>query len=329
MRRREFITLISGAAVAWPLALRAQQIERVRRVGILMNLAEGDPESQIRVGAFRQALQKLGWSEGHNLQIDTRWGAGNPDHYRSYATELVALTPDVILAADIPSVQALQQTTRDVPIVFVTISEPVGAGLVTSLSRPRGNTTGFMQFDYNISAKWLELLREISPSISRAAVFQDPTNIGSIGLLGAITSAAYLLRVEIHPIDLRDPHEVEGAVAAFASEPNGGLILLASTLAAVRRELIIRLAAQYRVPAIYPYRYLINAGGLIGYGPDLLDQFRRAASYVDRIFKGESPTGLPVQAPTKYELAINLKTAKALGLTVPPSLLARADEVIE
>jgi putative ABC transport system substrate-binding protein len=327
MRRREFIALIGGSAIA-PLMARAQQPERMRRIGVIMGFAEDDPESQARLMAFAQGLQELGWTVGRNVRIDTRWGAGDAERYRRYAAELVALAPDVILANGSPALAPLQQVTRSVPIVFVNVADPVGGGFVASLARPGGNATGFTLFEYSTAGKWLELLKEIAPRVTRAAVIRDPTLPAIIGQFAAIQGAAGSFGVELSPIDMRDPGEIERAVTAFARASNGGLIVT-SAGSAVRRRLIITLAARYRLPAVYPFRYHVTSGGLISYGPDIVDQYRRAANYVDRILKGEKPSELPVQAPTKYELVINLKTAKALGLDVPPSLLARADEVIE
>jgi ABC-type uncharacterized transport system substrate-binding protein len=327
MKRREFITLLGSAAAAWPLVVRAQQGERMRRIGVLMNLAAGDPEGEVRTAAFLQALQQLGWSDGRNVRIDYRWAAGDAGHFQRYAEELLALAPDVILASATPSVQALQQATRTVPIVFAIVADPVGAGFVDSLARPGGNVTGFTPFEYGISGKWLELLKEVVPRVTRVAVLRDLT-IG-LGQLGAIQSVAPSLGVELTPIGLGDPGQIERTVATFARSSNGGLIVTASTSAIIHRELITTLAARNKLPAVYYTRYWVAGGGLMSYGPDFRDQFRRAASYVDRILKGEKPADLPVQAPTKYELAINLKTAKALGLEIPPTLLARADEVIE
>jgi putative ABC transport system substrate-binding protein len=326
MRRRKFITLLSGAA-AWPLVARAQQPERMRRVGVLMNLAIGDPEGEARSAAFLQALQQLGWSDGRNVRIDYRWAAGDADRFHRYAEELLALGPDVILALATPSVQALQQATRTVPIVFAIVADPVGAGLVDSLARPGGNVTGFTPFEYGISGKWLELIKEIAPRVTRVAVLRDLT----IGLaqLGAIQSVAPSLGIELRPVNVRDADEIERSIASFAQGSNGALIVTASTSAIIHRELITTLAARNKLPAVYYTRYWVADGGLMSYGPDFRDQLRRAAGYVDRILKGEKPADLPVQAPTKYELVINLKTAKALGLEVPPTLLARADEVIE
>jgi putative tryptophan/tyrosine transport system substrate-binding protein len=327
VKRREFIGLLCGLAAAWTRTARAQQPERMRRVGVLMNLAVGDPEGEARSAAFLQALQQLGWSDGRNVRIDYRWAAGDAGHFQRYAEELLALAPDVIFAASTPSVQALQQATRTVPIVFAIVADPVGAGFVDSLAWPGGNVTGFTPFEYGMSGKWLELLKEVVPRVTRVAVLRDLT-IG-LGQLGAIQSVAPSLGVELTPIGLGDPGQIERTVAAFARSSNGGLIVTASTSAIIHRELITTLAARNKLPAVYYTRYCVAGGGLMSYGPDFRDQFRRAASYVDRILKGEKPADLPVQAPTKYELVINLKTAKALGLTVPETLLARADEVIE
>ena len=328
MRRREFMTLVGGVA-AWPLAARAQQSERKRRVGVLMGLAADDAEAQDRIAAFEQGLQQSGWTNGGNLQIDYRRGAGDAVPTRKYADELVALDPDVILASGGSVVGALLQATRTVPIVFTQTPDPVAAGFVASLARPGGNATGFTTSEYGISGKWLELLKEIAPGVTRAAVLRDPAVPSGIGQFAAIQSVAPSFGVELSPIDVRDASEMERDVTAFARRSNSGLIVTSSGLAAVHRELIITLAARYRLPAIYSYRYFATGGGLLAYGPDPIDQYRRAAGYVDRILKGEKAADLPVQAPTKYELAINLKTAKALGLTVPPTLLARADQVIE
>jgi putative ABC transport system substrate-binding protein len=329
MKRRDFITLLGGAAAAWPIAARAQQSERVRRIGVLMNLAKGDPESQARMSAFAQTLEQLGWTDGHNMRIETRWAAADPEQFRRYATELIAYGPDVLLAGAGTSMAALQQATRAVPIVFVNTPDPVGSGFVASLARPGGNATGFIAFDYNITAKWLELLTQIAPSVTRVVILRDPSISASIGQWAAIQAVAPSLGVELTPIDVRDPGEIERGVSEFARKTNGGLIAPASPFQGVHRELIIRLAARHRLPAVYPWRYMVTTGGLISYGTDLVDQFRQAAGYVSRILKGEKPADLPVQAPTKYELVINLKTAKALGLDVPATLLARADEVIE
>jgi putative tryptophan/tyrosine transport system substrate-binding protein len=330
MRRREFITLFGVAALAGPRAARAQQADRVRRVGVLMSRAAGDPEEQARFAGFLQGLQKLGWTDGRNVRIDYRWAAADADRSRTYAAELVALPPDVILASGSASVAALLQTTRTVPIVFVNVIDPVGAGYVARLARPGGNATGFTAFEYSLSGKWLELLKEIAPNLTRIAILRDPALAAGIGQFAAIQAMAPSSSgVELSPIDVRDGGEIERDVATLARESNGGLIVTGSSWAAVHRELIVMLAARHRLPAVYPFRYFVTSGGLISYGPDPIDVFRRAAGYVDRILKGEKAADLPVQAPTTYELAINLKTAKALGLTLPPSLLARADEVIE
>jgi ABC-type uncharacterized transport system substrate-binding protein len=328
LKRRQFITLLGGAA-AWPLAARAQQAERVRRIGVLMNLAADDPEGQSRLAAFLRGLQQLGWSDGGNVRIDTRWAAADVDRFRSYAAELVALAPDVILASGHPSVVALQQATRTVPIVFLQVVDPVGAGFVASLARPGGNATGFTVFEYSISGKWLELLKEVVPSVTRAAIIRDAAITAGTGQFAAIQAVAPSLGIEVSPIGVHDPGEIERAIGAFARSSNGGLIVTGSALAAVHRDLIVMLAARHKLPAIYSFRYFGTAGGLISYGPDPIDQYRRAAGYVDRILKGEKPADLPVQAPTKYEMVINLKTAKALGLEIPATVLARADEVIE
>jgi putative tryptophan/tyrosine transport system substrate-binding protein len=327
IRRRKFITLLGGAT-AWPLAAHAQQPERIPRIGVLMNFAADDLEGQARITAFLQALRQTGWAEGRNVRIDTRWAASNPDNFRNYAAQLVTLAPDVILASAAPSVARLQEATRTVPIVFAFVADPVGAGFVDSLARPGGNTTGFMQFEYSLSGKWLELLKQIVPGVTRAAVIRDPANPSSIAQFAAIQAVAPSLGVEVNSVGVREATEIERAVSAFARASNGGLIVTGGR-ATDHREMIIKLAARHRLPAVYPFRFYVTDGGLISYGPDTLDQYRRAAGYVDRILKGEKPADLPVQAPTKYELAINLKTAKALGLDLPASVLARADEVIE
>jgi len=327
MKRREFITLLGGAA-AWPIAAQAQQGERVRRIGVLVAVAD-DPEGQARIAAFLQGLQQLGWADGRNLQIDTRWSAGDADRFRKYAAELVALAPDVILAAGGAVVPSLLQATRTVPIVFTQTSDPVGAGFVDSLARPGGNATGFLGFEYGIGAKWLELLKEIAPRVTRVAVIRDVAIASGTGQWGALQSVAPSFGVELSPVNMRDVGEIERAVAAFARSPNGGMILTGSALAVVHRDLIVTLAARHKLPAVYYSRSFVTGGGLISYGPDAIDLHRRAASYVDRILKGERPADLPVQAPTKYELVINLKTAKALGLNMPATVLARADEAIE
>jgi putative ABC transport system substrate-binding protein len=328
MRRRDFITL-GGAAAAWPLAVRAQQPEWTKRIGVLMTIAGDDPESSRRLTALVRALQELGWSDSRNVRIDTRWGAGDPDRIRKYAAELVTLAPDIIVTTGSASTAAALQTTGTVPIVFVQVADPVGAGYVESLARPGGNATGFITFEYGISGKWLELLKEIAPRVTRVAVLRDSAIAAGSGQLGAIQSVAPSFGVELRPLGVRDAAEIERTVATFASGSNGGLIVVAGAGTAVHRTLIIAMAARYRLPAVYPYRYYVADGGLVSYGPDNIDQYRRAASYVDRILKGEKPADLPVQAPTKYELVINLKTAKALGIDVPPTVLARADEVIE
>jgi putative tryptophan/tyrosine transport system substrate-binding protein len=323
--RREFITLLGGAA-AWPLAARA--LQRMRRIGVLMVLPADDPEAQARLTSFVQGLQQLGWTVGQNVRVDYRWGRSNADALRN-AAELVALAPDVILAHSSSAVAPLLQATRTVPIVFTIVADPVGAGMVASLARPGGNATGFTNFEYAISGKWLELLKEMAPAVTRAAVLRESAIAAGPAQFAAIQAVAPSLGVELRPVDVRDSGEIERAVSAFAQGSNGGLIVTGSSAAAIHRALIIGLAARHRLPAVYNGRYYVAGGGLTSYGPDYVDQFRRAAGYVDRILKGESPADLPVQAPTKYELVINLKTAKALGLTVPPTLLARADEVIE
>src|SRR6516162_95943 len=326
--RREFITLLGGTA-AWPLAARAQQRERMRRIGVLMSTTADDPEGQARIAAFHQGLQELGWTVGRNARVDVRWGAFDADSSRHYATELVALAPEVIVVSASAAMGALQRMRTTVPIVFVSIIDPVGAGFVESLARPGGNVTGFTNFEYGLSGKWPELLKEIAPSVTRAAVLRDATIASGIGQYAIIQAVAPSLGIELRPIDLRDPGEIERGVLAFAREPNSGLIIVGAPSGVVHRDLIIALAARHRLPAVYPYPAFAHSGGLISYGPDAVDQYRRAAGYVDRILKGAKPADLPVQAPTKYELVINLKTAKSLGLEVPPSLLARADEVIE
>jgi len=326
--RRKFLATLGGAAVAWPLAARAQQGSRMRRVGVLMSTAADDPEGQARLAAFAQGLQQSGWTVGENVSVDVRFGADNAN-LRRYASELAALAPDVILAVGSAATAPLLQATRTVPIVFALVADPVGAGFVDSLARPGGNATGFTLFEYGISAKWLELLKEMAPGMTRVAVIRDPAIAVGLGQFGAIQTAAPSLSVEVVPINVRDAGEVERAITVFVASSNGGLIITGSAAATVHRRLIIGLAARHRLPAVYFGRHFVTGGGLISYGPDRVDQFRRAAGYVDRILKGEKPGDLPVQAPTKYELVINLKTAKALGLTVPPTLLARADEVIE
>jgi putative ABC transport system substrate-binding protein len=326
--RREFITLIGGAAVAWPLAARAQQ-ERMRRIGALMPFAANNAEAQTRNAAFLQGLQQLGWTVGRNVQIDYRWSAGSADDTRRYAAELVALAPDVIFAAGSATVGPLLQATRNVPIVFVNVADPVGAGYVDSLARPGGNATGFLSYEYSLGAKWLELLKEIVPGMTRAAVIRDPAISAGLGQFAAIQTVAPALGVEVTPVNVRDPKDIERDIAAFARAPDRGLIVSGGPWSAIHRDLIAKLAAQHKLPAVYSLRHYVTAGGLISYGPNFYDQFRRAAGYVDRILKGEKPADLPVQAPTKYELVINLKTAKALGLDISSPVLARADEVIE
>lgn len=329
MKRREFITILGGTAVTWPLAARAQQPEPMRRIGVLVNRSADDAEGQTFVAAFQQAMQQLGWSDGRNVRIEVRWGANDIDRDRKYAAELVALAPDVILASGTLSAAALQNVTHTLPIVFAQIADPVGAGLVDTLARPGGNTTGFMNFEYSLSGKWLELLKEIVPSLRRAAVLRDSGTPAGIGQFSAIQGAAQSLRVEVSPVSIHDASEIERAVAALARSANVGLVVTASASASVQHELIVTLASKYKLPAVYSDRFNVTGGGLVSYGPDRVEQFRRAASYVDRILKGEKPANLPVQAPTKYELVINLKTAKALNLAIPASVLGRADEVIE
>ena len=329
IERRKFLATLGGAAAAWPLAARAQQRGGMRRVGVLMHLAADDPEGQSRLAAFLQGLQEAGWAVGRNVNIDVRWAAGEADRFRKYAMELVALAPDVILTSAPPSIRAMQQATRTVPIVFVLVPDAVGTGIVDSLVRPGGNATGFMSYEYTLSGKWLELLKEITPGVTRAAVIRDAALSVGPAQFGVIQAVAPSLRVEVNPVNTRDAGEIERAIAAFAGSPNGGLIVTASASAIAHRDLIVTLAARHKLPAVYHRRVYLTNGGLMSYGPDFTDQFRRAAGYVDRILKGEKPADLPVQSPTKYELVINLKTTKALGLDVPATLLARADEVIE
>ena len=331
MRRREFIAALGGAAAttAWPLAVRSQQAGGMRRIGVLAGVAADDPNGRIRIAALLQGLQQSGWTVGGNLKMEYRWAAGSADDLRKYATELAGLAPDVIFAAGGTSLGALLQATHTVPIVFVVVPDPVGSGFVDSLSRPGGNATGFMQFEYSLSGKWLELLKQIAPDLNRAAVVWDPAIPPGIGQFAVIQSVAPSFGVELRPVNARDPAEIERRIADFARSANGGLIVTASASAVRHRELIITLAAQHRLPAVYYFRYYVTSGGLISYGPDPVDPFRRAADYVDRILKGEKEADLPVQVATKYELVINLKTAKALGLTIPPAVLARANEVIE
>jgi putative ABC transport system substrate-binding protein len=327
--RRRFIAALGGATVAWPLAIRAQQPGATRSIGVLHAQGADDPDSQARVIAFRQGLQQLNWTEGRNVRIDYRWSAGDAADTRKYAAELVALAPDVILTSGAEGMAPLLGVTRRVPIVFVLVADPVGAGFVDSVARPGRNATGFTALEYGSGGKWLDLLKEIAPGVTQVAVIYDPAISLGIGLFDVIQSAAPSLGVEVSPVNVRDASEIEHTIAAFARVSNGGLIVTASALAFGQRDLIITLAARHKLTTVYPERGFVSAGGLVAYGPDTIDQYRRAADYVDRILKGEKPADLPVQAPTKYQLVINLKTAKALGLTVPPTLLARADEVIE
>ena len=329
MRRREFLGVLGSAAAAWPLAARAQQGERMRRIGLLSAARADDPDMQANMAVFLQKLAELGWTDGRNVQISYRWGAGDVDRGRKYAAELVALAPDVILAVGASILAPLIEATRTIPIVFTIVADPVGAGFVDSLAEPGGNVTGFLSFEYSLSGKWLELLKQIAPSVTRAAVLRDPAIAGGIGQFAVIQSVAPSVGVDVRSVNVRDPAEIERVVAGFARASNGGLIVTGSALTTVHRDLIITLAAQYRLPAVYNGRAFTTSGGLISYGPNFVDHHRQAAGYVDRILKGEKPADLPVQAPTKYELVINLKTAKALGLVVPPALLSRADAVIE
>jgi putative ABC transport system substrate-binding protein len=328
MKRREFISLLGGASL-WPLAAHAQQGERMRRIGVLLPAAADDAEFQVRIGAFLQGLALLGWSIGRNLRINTHWATNDAAEIRKRAAELAALAPDAILAHGASTVGPLLQATRSVPVVFPVISDPVAAGFVDSLARPGGNATGFMVSEYGIAAKWLELLKEIAPNVTRVAVLRDPAVPTGPAQFGVIQVAAPSLKVEVIPISVRDAPEIERAVVTFAPTSNGGLIVMGGAATAIHRNLIFTLAAHHKLPAIYAERSFTAGGGLISYGSDYVDQYRRAAGYVDRILKGEKPADLPVQAPTKFELVINLKTAKTLGLDVPPMLLARADEVIE
>jgi putative tryptophan/tyrosine transport system substrate-binding protein len=328
MKRREFITLLGGAA-AWPLAARGQQGERMRRVGVLMNTTPDEPDSQARVTALAQGLQEAGWTVGRNLRIDTRWSTGDRARLRKEAADLVALGPEVIVAGVGPTTLVLQQVSRTVPIVMAQAVDPVGAGFIKSMAQPGTNATGFTQFEFGLAAKWLELLREIAPQVARVGVVREVEGQVGVAQWAVIGAAASSLGVELSPINVQADGETERAMAEFPRGPNDGLIVVVSSIATIQRDLLIMLAARHRLPAVYPYRFFVDAGGLMSYGPNLLDGYRGAASYVDRILKGEKPADLPVQAPTKYELAINLKTTKALGLTVPPTLLARADEVIE
>jgi ABC-type uncharacterized transport system substrate-binding protein len=329
MRRREFIRMVGGAAATWPVAAGAQQRERLRRVAVLEPIAKDTPSAHARYSAFLEGLEQLGWTDGRNVQIMARWSGGNEVETRKYADELVALAPDVILAAGGSGAELMLKATRTIPIVFVIVPDPVGSGYVERLSRPGGNATGFMMFEYNLCGKWLELFKEIAPNVTHAAVLRDPGFAHGIGQFAVIQAAAPSVGIEVSPIDLREPNQIERAIATFAQSPNGGIIVAASGIGATNINLIIAAVARYKLPAVYIQRPFVVAGGLISYGPNFADQYRRAAVYIDRILRGEKPADLPVQAPNKYELAINLKTAKALGLTVPSSLLARADEVIE
>jgi putative ABC transport system substrate-binding protein len=329
MKRREFVTLLGGVGIVWPLAARAQQAERIRRIGVLMAIDADDAEAQARIAAFAQGLQQLAWTVGKDVQVDYRFAGINADTLRKYAAELVTIAPDVILAQSSPALAAMLQATRTIPIVFTQIADPVGAGYVDSLSHPGGNATGFIAFEYAITGKWLELLKEIAPRVTRVAVLRETGVAAGPAQFGAAQTVAPSLGMELRPVDTRDAGEIERGITAFARGANGGLLVTGSSSATLHRDLIVALAAQYRLPAVYFTRYFVVAGGLISYGADYVDQFRRAAGYVDRILKGEKPADLPVQAPTKFELVINLKTAKTLGLTIPPAVLARADEVIE
>jgi putative ABC transport system substrate-binding protein len=329
MRRREFISLLGGAAAAWPLAVNAQQTEQMRRISILTGIAGEDAQTKIRIAAFLQELQKLGWADGRNVRIDTRAGAGNPATMRKYAAELVALAPDVIVVSGTTPLGMLLEATHSVPIVFTIVVDPMGAGFIDKLSRPGGNATGFMMFDYSLSGKWLELLKQVAPGVTQVAVLRDTSSSAGVGQFAVIQAVAPSLGLEVSAIKVGDARELDRAVAAFAREPNGGLVVTAGPLTVVHRDLIVTLAARHKLPTVYFDRTPVVGGGLISYGPDLVGQFRQAAGYVDRILKGEKPANLPVQAPNKYELVINLRTAKALGFAIPPAVLARADEVIE
>jgi ABC-type uncharacterized transport system substrate-binding protein len=331
MRRREFIALLSGVAAAWPLTMRAQESERMRRIGVLWPYAEADPDSQSRIASLRQALRDLGWTESHNLRLDYRWGASadNPDRIRRYAMELLALAPDLIVAGSGGIAVELKRTSGTVAIVFPTASDPVGVGLVESLERPGGNATGFSGFEFGRTEKFLELLKQIAPNVMRVAVIRNPTRGGGNANFSAIQTAALPLGVEVSPVDLRDVDAIERGIAAFAGAPNGGLVVPPAALATAHRNLIIKLAARYRLPAVYPLRIFVTDGGLMSYGPVTTDLYPRVGGYIDRILRGEKPGNLPVQFPTRFELFINHKTARALGLDVPPRLLALADEVIE
>jgi len=328
MHRREFIILAGSTAICWPHVARAEQT-RMRRIGVLMGITADDPESQARLAAFAQTLQQLGWTISHNVSVDYRWGGGNVDNLRKYAGELIALGPDVIMANSSAAVSSALQATRSIPIVFTTVADPVGAGYIESLAHPGGNITGFINFEYSIGGKWLELLKELAPHVTRVGVLRESAVAAGPGQFGAIQAAAAPLGVELRPIDVRDAGEIEHAVTAFAHEPNGGLIVTGSPAASIHRKMVFALAARHRLPAVYNARFYAVDGGLLSYGPDFIEQYRGAATYVDRILKGEKPDNLPVQAPTKYEMVINLKAAEAIGLQIPPMLLARADDVIE
>jgi len=328
MQRRDFIIVLGGAAAAWPLAARAQQPDRMRRIGVLMNLGADDPEGQVRLKTFLQGLQTRGWIEGSNLRVDTCWGEGKAERFRSCAAELIGLAPDVILAGSGAAMPALMEATHSLPIVFVQTVDPVGQGYVASLAKPEGSATGFTQFEFSIGGKWLELLKQIAPQLTRVVVLRD-ANVEGTAQFAAIQSAAPLFGVQVRPINVRDPGEIERGVNLFAARPDGGLIVTASANAAVHRDQIIALVTRHKLPAIYPFRYFVTSGGMISYGPDPIEPYRRAAEYAHRILNGEKPGNLPVQAASKFELVVNLKTAKALGLSIPPTLVARADEVIE
>jgi putative ABC transport system substrate-binding protein len=328
MHRRSFLTLLGTSAAAWPLAAKAQQTQRMRRIGVLVNYDENDSRSQRAIASFQSALRELGWTEGRNLVIDVRWGRGIPERYRVAATELLAFEPDVLFGSG-ATVRHLLQATRTVPIVFANVNDPVGGGYVASLARPGGNATGFAGAEYSLSQKWLELLKQIAPTVTRVAVVREPTAAGGLGQLGALQGAANALRVELTPIGVNDVDEMQRAVAAFARVPNGGMVVTTTVQTLLRRAVIIGLADRHRLPAVYGNRIFVESGGLISYGPDDSDNWRRAAGYVDRILRGEKPADLPVQAPVKYETVLNIRTAKALGLDVPPQVLVRADEVIE
>jgi putative ABC transport system substrate-binding protein len=329
IERRKFLATLGGAAAAWPLAAGAQQPERTRRIGVLMNRAADNPEGQDRLAAFHQGLQELGWGIGRNVRIETRWTEDNADQTVKQAAGLTAFAPDIVLASGTLAVTALQRISRTLPIVFASVADPVGAGIVDSLAHPGGNATGFMIYEYNLGAKWMELLKEIAPRVTRVAIIRNAANPAGLAQFATLQNAAQSLGVQASPINVRDAREIERSVEAFARSPDGGLVVTQSASATVYRDVIIAAAARHKLPAVYALRYDATGGGLISYGPDVVDQFRQAAAYVDRVLKGEKPADLPVQAPTKYQLVINLKTAKALGLTVPDSLLARADEVIE